>query len=71
MMSLEIKMKLHHSVSKVRQKFVIAGGGRKLENLDISYNVIGDLGIQCLANSISLGQLPILKNLKMKQVSKL
>ena len=31
--------------------------------------MIGDIGIQAMANSISLGQLPFLKNLKMKEVS--
>ena len=68
-MIFEIKVEFHHTVSEVQKIFLSTGGGRKLENLDISYNMIGDIGIQAMANSISLGQLPFLKNLKMKEVS--
>ena len=45
------------------------GGGRRLETLDLSYNPIGDIGIQSLARAISSGNLLSLKNLTLKEVS--
>jgi Leucine-rich repeat (LRR) protein len=44
------------------------GGGRRLETLDLSYNPIGDIGIQSLARAISSGNLLSLKNLTLKEV---